>query len=368
MEIEITNGELRKGLGLVQGITERRNTMPILSHVLLFAEGSRLSLTATDLDVGMTVSADAKVKEKGTSAVPGRKLFEIIKELPEDAPVRMETKENFWVEIHCHKSRFKLSGLNPDDFPTLPHFEEMEYGSIEGDALHDVIEKTIFAVSQDEVRKNLNGVYVEAFDGNIRMVATDGHRLVYADSKGTITGMGKKGPLISRKGLMEMKKIIEEGEKQIGLSLTPTALLLKGDKVSFFTRLLEGEFPDYKMVIPKEGKQKVCAQRNDLLTSLRRVSVIMGGKSPAVMLSLKKGVMQFSSVNPEIGEAKDEVAVDYGGEDMDIGMNARYFIEPLSVIKDEEVLLEMTDESSPVVVRKKSGKDYISVIMPLKIT
>ncbi len=368
MEIEINRDELVKSMNLLQGIVERRNTMPILSHVLLHAENSTLSLSATDLDVGMTISCMSKTVKKGDAAVQGRKLYEIVKELSEGASVRMKMEENFWMEIHSQKSRFKLSGLDPKDFPTLPKFEEMKYESMDGQKLHEMIEKTVYAVSQDESRKNLSGVYIETVDHSLRMVATDGHRLVYIDRKGTISGLGKKGPLLSKRGLLEIKKVIEGGEKEIKLALTENTLLVKGEKVSLFTRLIDGEFPDYHMVIPKEGKKKVTAKREDLLTSLRRVAVIMGGRSPAVKVTLTKGLIQFSSVNPEIGEARDEVPAEYQGEDIEIGMNARYLIEPLSVLTEDEVLIELTDDASPVLLRKKDSRDEIVVIMPMRVT
>lgn len=342
--------------------------MPILSHVLLRAENSALLMSATDLDVGMTNSCAGEIVKKGEAAVQGRKFFEIVKELAEGASVRMKTEENFWMEILSQKSRFKLSGLDPKDFPTLPKYEEAEYGSIDGENLREMIEKTVYAVSQDESRKNLSGVYVEAVDNVIRMVATDGHRLVYIDRKGKISGMGKKGPLLSKKGVMEIKKVIEEGEKDIKIALTENTLLLKGEKVKFFTRLIEGEFPDYHMVIPKEGKKKAVAGRLDLLTALKRVSVIMGGRSPAVKVALSKGLITISSVNPEIGEAKDEVPIEYDGDTVEIGMNARYLIEPLSVITEDSILIELTDDSSPVLVRKKDSRDEIIVIMPMRLT
>lgn len=368
MEIEITSSEFLKALNLIQGITERKNTMPILSHILLQAQKGGLTLSATDLEVGMTVTCEAAVRGQGRTAAPGRKLFEIIRELPEGAPISIATEENYWMDIACLKSKFRISGLNPEDFPTLPQFDEMEYGTMEGEGLRDMIEKTIYAVSQDEVRKNLNGVYIEGVDKSLRMVATDGHRLVYVDARGAISGLGKKGPLISRKGIMEVKKILDEGEKEVKLALTQNSLLLRGERVAFFTRLVEGEFPDYRMVVPKEGKKKITANRADLLTSLRRAAVIMGGKSPAVKITVSKGLIQFSSTNPEIGEARDEVSVDYEGDKMEIGMNARYLIEPLSVLTEETILIEMTDEASPLLLRKKESKDYIAVIMPMRLT
>jgi len=367
MKIEIKRDELLKGLGLVQGIVERRNTMPILSHVLIQAEKSICMLFATDLEVGINVSCPAQVAEKGKAAVPGRKLYEIVKELPSGMSVQINEEKNFWIEIQCMKSKFRISGLDPADFPTFPSFEGEEYGLIDGESFHDMIEKTIYAVSQDELRKNLNGVYIEPIDNNIRMVGTDGHRLVYVDKKGTIGGLGKKGPLVSRKGILEIKKIIEEGEKEAQLALTEKSLLMKGETVSFFTRLVEGEFPEYGAIIPKEGKKKITVKRNELLTSLRRVAVIAGGKSPAVKVSLAKGVIRISSINPEVGEAQDEVPAEYEGEDLALGINARYLIEPLSVLEEDDILIELSDESSPLLLRKKEGKDYISVIMPMKL-
>ena len=375
MELKIAVPELAKALSRPQGIVERKSTMPILSHVLLEArKGGKLGVSATDLDVAVSAEHACEVVKEGAVAVSAKHLYEIVKALPE-AQATLKRTHNNYLELRSGASEFRIVGLPTEDFPALPRFEKVHFVSVEPEKLLALIDRTSFAVSSDETRYNLNGVFFEPAAGVIRMVATDGHRLALAEDSVEGDFKLKKGVILPRKGLHELKKLLSEaaeaGEEapKADLGFVESSAIFRRPDVVLVMRLIEGTFPDYRQVIPKTGEKALTLGRERFLSTLRRISLLSSDKSHAVKLELDKGTLRVLSQNPDLGEAKEEVPVEYQGEPLKIGFNARYLMDVLQVLRSDEVALELADDLSPGVLRPVGAKDgnYTAVIMPMRI-
>ncbi len=376
MEMKIGVQELARALARSQGIAERKSTMPILSHVLLEAKkGDRLAVSATDLDIAVSGEHTAEVVREGAVAVSARHLYEIVRSLPEPS-VSLKKAHNNYLEVRSGAAEFRIVGLPPEDFPALPRFEKVHFVAVEPARLLRLVDRTAFAVSADETRYNLNGVFFEPAAGEIRMVATDGHRLSLASD--ALEGGDfklKKGVILPRKGLAELKKLLGEAvesgeEKPRGdLGFVESSAIFRRPGVVLVMRLIEGTFPDYRQVIPKPGEKAVTVGRQRLLETLRRVSLLSTDKSHAVKIEIAKGSLRVLSQNPDLGEAREEVPVEYGGEGLKIGFNARYLIDVLQALDSDDVVLELADDLSPGVLRPAGPGQgaFTAVVMPMRI-
>jgi DNA polymerase-3 subunit beta len=376
MELKIATSELSKALGRSQGIVEKKSTMPILSHVLLEAKKAQLVVSATDLD--LAVSSDheqgCEILKEGSLAVSARHLYDIVRALPEQQ-VTLKKAHNNYLEVKSGPSEFRIVGLPAEDFPALPRFEKVPFADVDPGQLLDMIERTFFAVSTDETRYNLNGVYFEPSAEALRLVATDGHRLSLVESKMGATFGLKRGVILPKKGLHELRKLLAEaaeagedkGETKLGF--VENSAIVRRPGVILSMRLIEGLFPDYRQVIPKAGEKIVKLGRARLLETLRRISLLSTDKAHAVKLELAKGTLRVLSQNPDLGEAKEEVPIEYEGEPLKIGFNARYLIDVLGILKSADVLLELADDLSPGVLRGADDADqgYTAVVMPMRI-
>jgi len=370
MEIKLARSEILKGLGLVQGIVERKTTMPILANVLLQAQKKSLSLTATDLEVGMRVPLAAEVLSEGRVTVHARSIYDLARELPEDM-VHIKVEDSNWVSITCGKSRFRIVGLPAEEFPSLPEREEGEVKSLDSSVIREMVERTAFAMSSDETRYSLNGLYIERFDGGqgtrLRMVATDGHRLSVMDRE---IGGGWKfpsGAIVPRKGVMEIKKLVDSGESPVELWVGKKHLIAYRDQVSLFVRLVDGKFPPYEQVIPKKPRRIVSVTRKDLIHALRRVSVLSTDRTRGVKFKFSPKNIHIYASNPDIGEAREELSAQYKGEAFEAGFNAKYFLDVLTSIEDDQAVLGLGDETSPCVIRSEHDKGFTHVIMPMRL-
>ncbi len=369
MEITISKDKFMKGLHLIQSIVEKRNTMPVLANALIRTSEGSIEIVATDLEVGIKETVEAKITTEGAVTLSARKLFEIVKEIPTDE-LSLKKKDNNWIEISAGKSVFNMVGIDPEDFPSFPSYEDVEFMALEASVLKGMIEKTIIAVSGDETRYNLNGVFFEGVgDNRIRMVATDGHRLAVAEKAvdGQKINVSEKGHIIPRKGMQEFKKLIEEENGTVLLGFQDSRAILKVGKVVAIARLIEGEFPDYKPVIPVPGEYPVTINRVEFIKSLRRVSILSDEKTKGVKFKFSKEGLAVSTTNPGIGEAKEELDIKYEGNEVNAGFNARYVIEFLNVMEGETVTVNITDELSAALLRDGDSDDFISVVMPMRI-
>lgn len=374
MKIKIDKQDLVDLIGRAQNIVEKRNTMPILVNVLLDAQNNSLQVFATDLEVSLTDQAQAEVIDPGKVVVNARSLFDIIKELPQ-GQILLEKNENHWLRISQNKAVFNIVGISPDEYPVFPSFSTKDFLNIETKLLREMIEKTIYSVSTDETRYHLNGVFFEkSVDNsgvNYRMVATDGHRLSMIDRKSeshpNSQVKNQQGVIIPRKGLNELKKILEGAPEMVGMAIEGSQLILRAKNAVLMIRLIEGKYPNYQQLIPQSLKENLLVDRTLLLSSLKRVSLLSNSKSRGVTLNLSNGKMEISSNNPELGDAKEEIEINYSGRDIKIGFNARYILEVLTSMNEEMIQIDFNDQSSPGVVRPHNDPTYTCVVMPMRI-
>jgi DNA polymerase III subunit beta len=371
MELTIQKQPLLDGLQMVQGIVEKKSSMPILSNVLLETVEEGVHIVATDLQIGLRLTCPARIKQSGGITVLARKLFEIIRELP-DGDIYIRLNENNRLFISCKDIQYQLVGLPLLDFPALPETEQNQLISLEGALIREMIQKTIFSISIEDTRYNLSGIYFEHLDleGHkiLRMVATDGHRLSLMDK-----GIGEfneevfpKGVLLPRKAVSELLKILDKpGPIQFGFK-DNNGLIIK-DQILFIMRLLDRKFPDYNLVLPKKRDKMLSIPKNDFLDAMRRMAVLSTDKYKGVKIILTKGKMEIQSINPEIGEAKESLSLEYKEEKIDIGFNPRYFIDALQVMKSEKVIMELNDGVSPAILKGEEDPGYLALIMPMKI-
>lgn len=381
MELRIPVAELSRALSLAQGVVQRKNTMPILSHVLLDAGANgKLTLSATDLDVGVRTERACEVSAPGSVTIPARALADMVRELP-GPDVTLKRLPNQHVEVKSGRTRAKLMALSADEFPALPPYADASFVSLDTTLLTDMVDKTLYAASQDETRYNLNGVLFEppglngsSADGPLTMVATDGHRLVRVER--AFDGAAKfslKTPVIlPRKGLGELRRILGSAdaggdEKSIELGFKDNHAVARRGNTLLGMRLVDGQFPDYKQVIPKLADKIVRVSRQDLVEGLRRVSVLAADKTQPVKLSLGKDSLVVSCTNPDAGEISDDVPVEYAGQAIDIAFNARYLTEGLSTIDDKNVLLKLTDNLSPGLIQGVDETRHLCVVMPMRL-
>ena len=377
MKFEIDKRELLRGLGLMQSLTGRKTTLPILSHILLEWEKDSLYLTGTDLETGIRVELTAKINQDGKASVSAKKLYEIVRELPEET-VHIQKKENQWITLQCGKSIFNLAGLDPEEFPSLPPYQEENFLMVSTQLIQEMIGKTVFAASNEDSRYHLNGIFfVKIKQGEkeiLRMVATDGHRLSLIDRENQkIRGIEEKGIIIPKKGILEIKKIIgdRDGEEEMGVYFNTTHGFFKLGKFLTVIRLIDGEFPEYEQVIPKGNDIKLIMAKEKMVNSLKRVSTMASERMEGIKFSLKKNSMEMSSTHQDFGDAQEEVEVFYEGPPLQVGFNARYLIEALNVIDSEEILMELKDEGSPGILRPSSFPSGFSnqfyIIMPMRL-
>ena len=372
MKLTIPKNELQRGLGRIQSIVEKRNTMPILANVRLEAKSGKdagLELAATDLEVGISSSQPAEVKKAGAVTASAKKLYEIVRELPEE-PVHIESTPDAYLSIRCARANFTLAGTSAEEYPALPSFSPEKVATVQAVVLSQMIERTMYAASTDETRYNLNGVYLEHLEesGKLRMVATDGHRLAYVDRMLGITLEGLSGGvIIPRKGLAEMKRLVdEEDADEIELGFEGSNGLVRKQGVTLVMRLIEGEFPNYRQVIPRETTQSLVMSAEVLIHALRRVALLSSERSRAVKLELSAGTLRLSSNNPDLGEAHEDLDVDYAGEGLTIAFNARYLMDSLNALAVKEVKLAFQDPLSPAQLTPTDDPDSLAVVMPMR--
>lgn len=369
MKIEIEKKELMGLIGKTQNIVEKRNTMPVLVNVLLEAENNQLKVFATDLEVSLTDSVNVKVSQPGKVAVSAKSLFEIAKELSEGV-IQLHKKENNWLEIKQGKYTSKIVGISAEEYPIFPTYTGSNFLKIDSEVLSDMIDKTIYSVSNDETRYHLNGVYFEQKGAEAyTMVATDGHRLSLVNREIPSSKMMTpgQGVIIPRKGLHEIKKLLESIGGEFELAIEGSQLIVRHKTTTLMIRLIEGKYPNYQQFIPQKLNQKVRINKDAFLTSLKRVSLLANHKSKAVTLSLSNGRMEIASNNPELGDAKEEIECNYQGADLKIGFNAKYITDVLSAINDNEVDFEFNDQLSPGLMRPHNDQSYTCVVMPMRI-
>ncbi|HSN04384.1 DNA polymerase III subunit beta [Nitrospira sp. NS4] len=374
MKVRIGRDELLTGLQRVQGVVEKRNTMPILSNILLEAKQDGAEIVATDLEIGMRGLYKATVLQPGGVTLSARKLYEIIKELP-SGEIELTAGDNNWTTIQAGKSQFKIVGLPSAEYPALPTIDREGLIPLSGTGLLELIRKTLFAAGDNDARYILNGLLVTLIITDkktaLRLVGTDGHRLAVAEQE--VGKAGKGGPqeikaIIPKKAAQEIRRLLEEGgdgEPLIGF--TKNLMIFRKSGLLMTSRLMEGNYPNYQQVIPKDGGKKITVNRAELESALRRVSVLSKDKANAVKVTFSPGNMTLFSSNPDYGEATEELAAAYEGEALNTGFNARYLLDVFSVMDGETISLQMDTPLSPCLIQESESPGFKCVVMPIKI-
>jgi DNA polymerase-3 subunit beta len=369
MKLRIEKVEIQAALQSIQGIVDKKTTMPILSHFLLKV-GKTTSLLATDLDIALKGPVDAEIIEKGSLCIPARKLFEIAREVEGD--ILIESQENNWLKVTSGKSTFKLMGLPEAEYPALPEMptgkEELK---IDAETLREMIEKTIYATGESDTRYTLNGLLMHFVPKKksieLKVVGTDGHRLsmVTKNIDGALSE--EKKLILPKKAAMELKRLLEGASGGISLSLDKNHIFFSIDSLILTSRLIEGTYPNYEQVIPKDNEKKAELDKTTFLKALRRISIMSRERTNAVRFDLETGKVTLSSINPDVGEAREEMAAQYKGDDISIGYNARYLIEAVQSMDGEAIKIELQEPLSPSLLLEAEDKGCKCVIMPMRV-
>ena len=374
MRVKVERDELLTALQRVQGIVEKRNTMPSLANVLLEAKSEGLDISATDLELGMRGLYKATVEEPGSVTFSARKLYEILKEI-KDSEIAMTVTDDCLVTIKTVRGEFKVVGLPSKDFPPLPAIERDGLIPLPGMGLLQLIRKTLFAVGDNDTRYVLNGLLIVVTNAGetpiIRLVGTDGHRLAMAEQKLETDGKASleqdEKVIVPKKAAAEIRRLLEEGGDEPMIGFTKNMLIFRKSGLVLTSRLMEGNYPNYQQVIPKAGNKKITVNRDDLEGALRRVSVLSQNKSYAVKLTFSKNAIALFSSHPDMGEAQEEIPASFNGEEFSAGFNARYLLDVLGVMESETVALNMEASLSPCLIREMDNPLFQTVVMPVKV-
>lgn len=368
MKLEIAKDQLMTGLQAVQNIVGSRTTLPVLSNVLLRAQEGRLDLTATDMDVTLSCSVVANVREEGDVTIPVKKLFGIVRELS-TGDIDLESDEKHVAVVRSGSSFFKVHGLSADDFPPIAPFSGKTRVVLPQEKLKAMLKRTSFAVSTDETRYVLNGIFCSLREQKLTMVATDGRRLALTDEEVDLIGDGVD-LILPTKAINELNRLLQpSGQVEIQVRENQAAFTLKDEKgfvVLLITRLVEGNYPNYRQVIPGEAKHRIAFAREELMQALRRVELMTSDKSNSVKLTFGTNNLSIAANTPEVGEARESLAINYGGQEFSIAFNPTYMLDPLKALDQDEVFLEVTDELSPGVL--KINGPFLYVIMPMRMS
>lgn len=367
MKLTIAKEQLINGLQAVQNIVGSRTTLPILSNVLLRAEGNRLELTATDLDVTVSCAVEANVSMSGATTVPVKRFFGIIRELP--APeIEIEISDKNVCSIRSGSSFYKINGLAAEEFPAIAQFKETKRVSLPQEKVKGMLRKTSFAISTDETRYVLNGIFLSLKTDKATMVATDGRRLALAEEELASESEGEF--IIPTKAINELNRLLQpKGDVEIKFTENQVAFTMKDDKgfsILLISKLVEGNYPNYRQVIPAETKERVPLGREELLQALRRAELMTSDKANSVKLAFTKNNLAITSNSPDVGEGRESLAINYKGKDISIAFNPSYLMDPLKALEGDEVFIELIDELSPGVV--KTNGPFLYVLMPMRMS
>jgi DNA polymerase-3 subunit beta len=369
MNLTITKDQITQGLQAVQNIVSTRTTLPILSNVLIEAVGDRLKLTATDLDVTVSCAVEAKVEKEGRTTVPVKKLFGIVREL-NNSDIEIEVDDKNSCTIRSGASFYKVNGLSAEEYPPMPQFKEEKKVALKQETLKSMMKKTSFAISTDESRYVLNGIFFSLKEHKLTMVATDGRRLALVDEEVDVTEHSHGEFIVPAKAVNELSRLLSGGgEVELRYSENQAAFNLKDDKgfsILIITKLIEGNYPNYRQVIPGEAKERVPLIREEFMHALRRAEIMTSEKQNSVKLAFTKNNLAITANSPEVGEARESIAVNYKGKDMAIAFNPKYMIDPLNALTEDEIFFELIDELSPGVL--KINGPFLYVVMPMRLS
>ncbi|MET1025448.1 MAG: DNA polymerase III subunit beta [Pseudoxanthomonas sp.] len=367
MRFSLQREAFLKPLAQVVNVVERRQTLPVLANFLVQVQNGQLSLTGTDLEVEMIARSAVEDAQDGETTIPARKLFEIVRALPDGSRITV-TQTGDKVSLQAGRSRFTLATLPANDFPSVDEVEASERVTVPEAALKELIERTSFAMAQQDVRYYLNGLLFDLRDASLRCVATDGHRLAMCES-GLETGgsLTKRQIIVPRKGVTELQRLLEGGERVLELEVGRSHIRVKRDDVTFTSKLIDGRFPDYEAVIPIGADIEVKLDREVLRAALQRAAILSNEKYRGVRVELSPGQMKISAHNPEQEEAQEEIEADTKADGLAIGFNVNYLLDALSALRDEHIVIQLRDANSSALVREASSERSRHVVMPLRL-
>ncbi|WP_269789548.1 DNA polymerase III subunit beta [Stenotrophomonas sp. Iso1] len=354
-----------KPLAQVVNVVERRQTLPVLANFLVQVQGGQLSLTGTDLEVEMVSRIAVEDAQDGETTIPARKLFEIIRALPDGSRITV-SQTGDKITVQAGRSRFTLATLPANDFPSVDEVEATERVAVPEAALKELIERTAFAMAQQDVRYYLNGLLFDLRDKTLRCVATDGHRLALCETS-LETSTGKRQIIVPRKGVTELQRLLDSGDREVELEVGRSHIRVKRDDVTFTSKLIDGRFPDYEAVIPIGADREVKVDREMLRAALQRAAILSNEKYRGVRVEVTPGQLKLSAHNPEQEEAQEEIEADTEVSDLAIGFNVNYLLDALSALRDEHVVIQLRDSNSSALVREASSEKSRHVVMPLRL-
>jgi DNA polymerase-3 subunit beta len=367
MKFDIDQTEFASALTLAQTVADRRSTMPILANVLLRADkGGDLECVATDMMIGLTERVPAQVSKGGSLSLGVRHLHEIVRALPGSSTISIEALDNHWARISTPRSEFKLMGMAEADFPELPDASKVEFTEVSGSAFSELVGKTLFSVSTDEARVNLNGALLESDGSGATMVSTDGHRLTKFSAEFSGPTL-EAGIIVPRKGMIEIRKVLDRADGAVEIAVTDQHLFLRTERVQLSVKLNAVSFPPYDQVIPKGHERRAIALRSELVAALGLVKLMAPEKTSTVRLELTEGGLELTADNPDKGIARQDLPIEYGGDKLVAGFNAHYLLDALEAMDTEKVALEFQGELDPCVLRPLDGPDFLAVVMPMRI-
>ena len=364
MRFKTNKNDILKTIQKVQNAISSKSALPILSNILLEAQKTSVKITATDLDIGISSQTPIIPEIEGSITLPAKKFMDIIKELPDSGDIVITTKKNNITTIECGKIVFKVIGLPKEEFPQPPEFKNKDAIKFSKELLKSLISLTVFAVSRDETRYVLNGVLFIIKGKTIKLIATDGRRLAVAEKELPKATVLEKKIIIPTKTIQELNRLIE-GDGEVEIMFDENQVLFNLGDTVIISRLIEGEFPNYEQVIPKEVKEKITVDKNDLLAATKRASLLTSQDSMAIKLDISKNKIAISKNTPYMGELREEIAANYKGKDISVGFNPGYIIEVLKNLDLKEVGLELADNDKPGVIR--IGNEYIYVVLPMQV-
>jgi DNA polymerase-3 subunit beta len=369
MNLTIAKEQILTGLQAVQNVVSTRTTLPILSNVLMRAAEGRVEFTATDLDVTVSCSVEAGVTKPGATTIPVKKLFGIIREL-NSQEIEIETDDKNVTSIRSGSSFFKIRGLAAEEFPPLPKFKEDKRVTVPQAKFRGMLKKTSFAISTDESRYVLNGIFLSLKDHKITLVATDGRRLALVDEEADISDKSQGEFIIPAKAVNELTRLLQDnGDVEINFSDNQAAFTLKSEKGAgalIISKLIEGNYPNYRQVIPAETKERISLPREEFLHALRRAEIMTSDKQNSVKMAFGKNNLAITANSPDVGEARETMAINYKGKEMAVAFNPAYLIDPLNSLTEDEVFFELIDELSPGVL--KINGPFLYVVMPMRLS
>ncbi len=353
-------------LQAVIGVVERRQTMPILANVLLSAKGGRLAVTATDLEVELVATSEVDVQRNGEVTVPGRKLLDICRALPEGAEITL-TLDGERMSVRARKSRFTLSTLPASEIPTVEEINAQQSLKVPQKDFKRLLEKTHFSMAQQDVRYYLNGLLLETSAKSLRSVATDGHRLALCDVELPEGAKSGQQVIVPRKGVLELQRILGHEEQILDLAIGVNHIRVQIGDIRFTSKLIDGRFPEYSRVIPNDPPRVVTAVRDDLRLALQRAAILSNEKYRGIRFAVKPNLLTIQSHNPEQEEAEEEVEVTYEGEELEIGFNVNYLMDALAAVEGPEVQVCLTDGNSSCLIRSSADSGARFVVMPMRL-